>query len=170
MSTIKTITKPIETAEEYVQSLRDMKTEIWALGEKIDNIPDHPLFIPHVNAVAKTYEMPFPVESHLTGHTINRFNHIHQSTDDLVAKVKMLRTLNQQTGCCIQRCAGMDALNATYIVTYEIDKKYGTNYHERFKKFLTYIQDYNLVTICAITDPKGDRSKKTNQSKSKSAE
>lgn len=163
MSTIKTITKPIETAEEYVQSLRDMKTEIWALGEKIDNIPDHPRFIPHVNAVAKTYEMPFPVESHLTDHTINRFNHIHQSTDDLVAKVKMLRTLNQQTGCCIQRCAGMDALNATYIVTYEIDKKYGTNYHERFKKFLTYVQDYNLVTIGAMTDPKGDRSKKANQ-------
>ena len=103
--------------------------------------------MPHVNAVAKTYEMPFPVKSHLTGHTINRFNHIHQGVDDLVAKVKMLRVLNQQTGCCIQRCAGMDALNATYIVTYEIDKKYGTNYHERFKKFLTYVQDYNLVVL-----------------------
>ena len=140
---VPTLTKPIETAEEYVQSLRDMKTEIWAMGEKITNVPDHPLFVPHVNAVAKTYEMPFPVTSHLTGHTINRFNHIHQGTGDLVAKVKMLRTLNQQTACCIQRCAGMDAMNATYIVTYEIDQKYGTSYHERFKKFLTYVQDYN---------------------------
>ena len=44
MATIPTITKPIETAEEYVQSLRGMKTEIWALGEKITDIPDHPLF------------------------------------------------------------------------------------------------------------------------------
>ena len=163
MSEISTLKKPLETAEEYVQSLRDMKTEIWALGEKITGIPDHPLFVPHVNAVAKTYEMPFPVKSHLTGHTINRFNHIHQSTDDLVAKVKMLRALNQQTGCCIQRCAGMDALNATYIVTYEIDQKYGTDYHERFKQFLVYLQDYNLVTIGGMTDVKGDRSKKANQ-------
>lgn len=162
MSEIKTIKEPLKTAEDYVQSLRDMKTEIWAFGEKISS-PDHPLFVPHVNAVAKTYEMPFPVKSHLTGNTINRFNHIHQGTEDLVAKVKMLRVLNQQTACCIQRCAGMDAQNATYIVTYEIDKKYGTNYHERFKKFLTYIQDYNLVTIGAMTDPKGDRSKKANQ-------
>ena len=159
MSTISVISKPLETAEDYIQSLRNMKTEIWAKGEKITNVPDHPLFIPHVNAVAKTYEMPFPVESHLTGNKINRFNHIHQSTDDLVAKVKMLRTLNQQTGCCIQRCAGMDAMNATYIVTYEIDQKYGTDYHERFKKFLTYVQDYNLVVLGAMTDPKGDRSK-----------
>ena len=79
MSEISTLKKPLETAEEYVQSLRDMKTEIWALGEKITGIPDHPLFVPNVNAVAKTYEMPFPVKSHLTGHTINRFNHIHQS-------------------------------------------------------------------------------------------
>ena len=163
MSEISTLKKPLETAEEYVQSLRDMKTEIWALGEKITGIPDHPLFVPHVNAVAKTYEMPFPVKSHLTGHTINRFNHIHQSTDDLVAKVKMLRALNQQTGCCIQRCAGMDALNATYIVTYEIDQKYGTDYHERFKQFLVYLQDYNLVTIGGMTDVKGDRSKKADQ-------
>ena len=61
MSEISTLKKPLETAEEYVQSLRDMKTEIWALGEKITGIPDHPLFVPHVNAVAKTYEMPFPV-------------------------------------------------------------------------------------------------------------
>lgn len=67
MSEISTLKKPLETAEEYVQSLRDMKTEIWALGEKITGIPDHPLFVPHVNAVAKTYEMPFPVKSHLTG-------------------------------------------------------------------------------------------------------
>jgi len=163
MTKISTITKPIETPADYMQSLRDMKTEIWAFGEKITNIPDHPLFIPHVNAVAKTYEVKSEVKSHLTGKTINRFNHIHQSVDDLVQKVKFLRTINQLTACCIQRCAGQDALNATYVVTYEIDKKYGTNYHERFKKFMTYLQDYNLVTIGAMTDVKGDRSKKANE-------
>ncbi|OPY84371.1 MAG: 4-hydroxybutyryl-CoA dehydratase/vinylacetyl-CoA-Delta-isomerase [Smithella sp. PtaU1.Bin162] len=163
MAKIMTIKKPLGTANDYRQSLRDMKTAIWAFGEKITNVPDHPLFIPHVNAVAKTYEVNNPATSHLTGKTINRFNHIHQSVDDLVKKVKFLRTINQLTACCIQRCAGQDALNATYVVTYEIDQKYGTNYHERFKKFMTYLQEYNLVTIGAMTDVKGDRSKKPNQ-------
>ncbi|MPW26546.1 4-hydroxybutyryl-CoA dehydratase [Alkalibaculum sp. M08DMB] len=163
MSKVKSITRPILTSEEYFQSIRDMGTEIWAFGEKNSEIADHPLFFPHVNAVAKTYELAPKVKSHISGKDISRFNHIHQSTDDLVKKAKMLRVLNQQTACCIQRCAGMDALNATYIVTYEIDQKYGTDYHERFNKFLSYVQDYNLVTIGAMTDVKGDRSKKSNE-------
>lgn len=163
MAEIKTITKPILTEEEYKQSLRDMKVEIWALGKKHNDIVKNPLFMPHVEAVAHTYAYPPSVTSHLTGNKISRFNHIHQSTDDLVKKVKMLRGLNNETACCIQRCAGMDALNATYIVTYDIDQKYGTQYHERFKKFLTYVQDFNLVTVGGMTDVKGDRSKKPHQ-------
>ena len=53
----------------------------------------------------------------------------------------------------------MDANNAVYSTTYEIDQKYGTHYHENFKKFLTYVQDNDLVVDGAMTDPKGDRSK-----------
>lgn len=158
----------IKTAEEYVQSVRELNTAIWAFGKKIENVPDYPLFVPHVNAVAATYEYSNKPEyedlmmttSHLTGRPISRFNHIHQNREDLLKKVKMLRMINQQTACCIQRCAGMDSLNATYSVTFEIDKKYGTSYHERFKKFLIKTQDENLVTIGAMTDVKGDRSKK----------
>jgi len=160
MATISTIKKPVLTPDEYRQSLRDMKVSIWAFGEKHENIVDNPLFAPHVDAVAKTFEYAPSVPSHLTGQLISRFNHIHQSPEDLVEKVKMLRGLNNETACCIQRCAGLDALNATYIVTYEIDRNYGTSYHARFKKFLTYLQTYNLVTVGGMTDVKGDRSKK----------
>lgn len=158
----------ITTAEQYVQSLKDLKTQIWAFGEKIDVVTEYPLFIPHVNAVAKTYELSLDPEhedlmnafSHITGEKISRFNHIHQSRDDLLKKIRMLRMINQQTACCIQRCAGMDALNATYTVTFEIDKKYGTQYHERFKKFIVKTQRENLVTIGAMTDVKGNRNEK----------
>jgi len=158
----------IRTSEDYFQSLKELKTPIWAFGEKIDDIPDYPLFRPHVNAVAKTYELSMDPQhedlmntiSHLTGEKISRFNHIHQSREDLLKKVKMLRMINQQTACCIQRCAGMDAMNATYTVTYEIDQKHGTSYHEKFKKFVEKLQKENLVTIGAMTDVKGDRSRK----------
>jgi 4-hydroxybutyryl-CoA dehydratase/vinylacetyl-CoA-Delta-isomerase len=98
--------------------------------------------------------------SHLTGRTISRFTHVHQNIEDLIKKVKMLRVLGQKTGTCFQRCVGLDGINATYSVAYEIDEKFGTDYLERFKKWLTYIQDENLMVVGAMTDPKGDRSKR----------
>ncbi len=97
--------------------------------------------------------------SHLTGHTISRFTHVHQSVEDLIKKVKLLRVLGQKTGTCFQRCVGFDGINAAYSVTYEVDQKYGTDYFERFKKWLIRIQDENLMVVGAMTDPKGDRSK-----------
>ena len=39
-----------------------------------------------------------------------------------------------------------------------MDKKFGTPYHERFKKFVKKMQDENLVIGGAMTDVKGDRS------------
>jgi 4-hydroxybutyryl-CoA dehydratase/vinylacetyl-CoA-Delta-isomerase len=52
----------------------------------------------------------------------------------------------------------MDAFNATYSTTYEIDQKYGTHYHDNFVSFLKMIQEKDLVVDGAMTDPKGDRS------------
>ncbi len=40
-----------------------------------------------------------------------------------------------------------------------MDEKYGTHYHENFKKFLIMVQDNDLTVDGAMTDPKGDRSK-----------
>jgi len=165
------IEKRINSSKDYRNSLKQFHLNLYAFGEKIENVVDHPLFKPHVNAVAATYDLSNDPEfedlanakSHLNGKSISRFNHIHQSREDLIKKVKMLRMLNQRTACCIQRCAGMDSANAAYSVTYEIDRKYGTKYHERFKTFQQEIQDKNLVVIGAMTDPKGDRSKAPHQ-------
>jgi len=52
----------------------------------------------------------------------------------------------------------MDAFNAVYSTSYEIDEKYGTHYFENFKKFLQYTQEKDLTVDGAMTDPKGDRS------------
>lgn len=95
--------------------------------------------------------------SHLTGEKINRFTHIHQSTDDLIKKVKMQRLCGSKTASCFQRCVGLDAFNAVYSTTYEVDEKYGTSYFENFKKFLTYVQQNDLTVDGAMTDPKGNR-------------
>ncbi|MGB9903968.1 MAG: 4-hydroxyphenylacetate 3-hydroxylase family protein, partial [Desulfotomaculales bacterium] len=156
----------LKTAEEYLQSLRKMKTKVYLFGEAVENFVDHTVIRPSVNAVAKSYELAFDgrysdlltAPSSLTGETVNRFTHLHQSTDDLVRKVKMLRLLGQKTAACFQRCVGMDALNAVDSVTFEMDHKLGTNYHERFRRYVKYVQENDLVVDGAMTDPKGDRS------------
>ena len=155
------------TAQEYVESLRKLNTRVYMFGEKIENWVDHPMIRPSINCVAMTYALAqdpqyadlMTVKSSLTGHTINRFTHLHQSTEDLINKVKMQRLLGQKTASCFQRCVGMDSFNAVFSTTFEVDEKYGTHYHENFKKFLTMVQDNDLTVDGAMTDPKGDRSK-----------
>ena len=154
------------TGREYEESLKKLKMKIFLFGEEIDNPVGNPILQPAVNSVKATYDlaqMPeyedlMTVKSSFTGEKVNRFTHIHHSTEDLIKKVKMLRLLGQQTAACFQRCVGMDAFNAVYSTTYEVDKKYGTNYHENFKKFAQYIQEHDYTVDGAMTDPKGDRS------------
>ena len=152
------------TGEQYIESIRKIKMEIYMFGKKIDNPVDDPILRPSLNSVRMTYDlaqMP-EYEDLMTvtlddGRKINRFTNIHRNTDDLRNKVKMQRLLGQKTAACFQRCVGMDAFNALYSTTYEVDKKYGTTYHENFKKFLKYAQDEDLTVDGAMTDPKGDR-------------
>jgi len=153
------------TRGDYIESLRSMKKRVFIMGQEIENLVDHPLVRPSLNACAMTYELAQKPEyadlmlasSNLTGQTVNRFTHLHQSTADLVAKVKMLRLLGQKTGCCFQRCVGMDTLNAVDSVTYEMDKALGTKYHAAFRRYLQHVQEHDLVVDGAMTDPKGDR-------------
>jgi len=161
------------TGNEYRESLRRLKPEVYYLGEKIESVADHPTFIPHVNAAALTYEMALAPEfeellsatSHLTGEKINRYTHIHHSHDDLVKKVKMMRALGQQTGSCFQRCVGHDGLNSVYSVTYEIDQKMGTDYHKRLVDLLREVQSKDLMISGTMTDVKGDRRLSPSQQK-----
>lgn len=154
------------TAAQYEESLRRLNLVVYMFGRRLANVVDDPIIRPSMNAVALTYELAGRPEladtmtavSHVTGKRINRFTHIHQSTGDLVAKSKMGRLLGRETGCCFQRCVGIDALNALSIVTYDIDAKYGTPYHRRFLDYLAYIQEKDLTCDGAMTDPKGDRS------------
>lgn len=162
---------PLKNAETYRESLRQLGTKVYAFGEKINNLVDHPLFQPHVNAAAMTYALAhdplhedlLTATSHLTGKKINRFTHIHQSTQDLVKKVKMLRAISHRTGTCFQRCVGFDALNALYSVTYEIDQEMGTSYHQRMRRYVEYVQENDLMFAGSMTDPKGDRSLRPGQ-------
>jgi len=55
------------------------------------------------------------------------------------------------------RCAGTNALNALYSVTYEMDKELGTDYHEKFVQYAKHVQENDLIVGCGMMDVKGVR-------------
>ena len=154
------------TGDQYRESIRKMDSKVYIGGEKISDPLDHPFVIPAQNTAAMTYDMaqdPAHVDlmtaySPYIKSTVNRFTHIYQSIDDMVKKVKMARFLGQKTATCFQRCTTLDTANALFIVTYQMDKALGTEYHKRFLTFLKEMQENDYHIGVAMTDAKGDRS------------
>ena len=155
--------KPITTGQEYIESLRNRKLSVYLFGEQIDDPVEHPIIRPSINALAETYDLTqtnpelATAVSPYTGEKINRFLHIAENADDLILQNKMQRKLGQLTGTCFQRCVGMDAINSLHSVTYDMDQKYQSDYHQKFLSFLTMVQHGGFVISGAMTDVKGNR-------------
>jgi 4-hydroxybutyryl-CoA dehydratase / vinylacetyl-CoA-Delta-isomerase len=157
---------PIRTGDEYIESLRGRKLRVYLFGQLVEEPVDHPVIRPSINAVAETYTLAVEdpelatAESRLSGgKRVNRFLQVTQDANDVVMQNRMQRRLGQRTGTCFQRCVGMDATNALYSVSYDIDQTHGTQYHARFQEFVKHMQRENYVVGGAMTDPKGDRGK-----------
>ncbi len=146
-----------------------MKPNVYIGEEKVGR--DDPRLRGGMNIIRETFDRAYDPEyedlcttnSHITGKKINRFCHIHQSKEDLLKRQKMTRLLCHRVGGCIQRCMGIDSLNALSVITYEMDQALGTDHYKRFLKYLEYFQDRDIVASCAQTDAKGDRLKRPHQ-------
>ncbi len=156
----------LKTKQAYIDSIRRMKPTAYMFGEKIASVVDNPRLRAGIEATAATYELAqmdeyrdlFVTQSPLIDEPVNRFTLPPGSIEDLVARVKINRTLGNWVGTCHQRCTGLDCLAALSIVTYDIDEKYKTRYFERFKEFLKHVQRNDLTCNAGVTDVKGDRS------------
>ena len=155
----------LKTAEQYYESLKELHPTAYILGEKAENVHQHPLIKHMTAAVARTYELENDPEgkkhlvtkSELTSDDVSRFISFYKSQDDLLAKVRMLKFLAQRIGGCFMRCTGMDAINSVGIEAYNCDQKYGTNYWDRLLNFVKQMQQDDLVVFSGVTDVKGDR-------------
>ncbi len=161
--------RAIRTGMDYLESLRGRNLKVYLMGELVAEPVDHPMIRPSINAVASTYDLALEDPglateiSPFTAERVNRFLHIATSAEQVVMQNEMQRRLGQLTGTCFQRCVGMDALNALYSVTFEIDAQRATTYHARLKEFLKQMQQKNVVIGGAMTDVKGDRSRSPSQ-------
>jgi len=149
----------------YIESLRKLKPTVYMFGEKIENVLDNPRLRAGIEATGATYELAeipeyrdlIVTHSKWIDEPINRFNNPPASIADLVARVKINRLLGRRVGTCFQRCTGQDCLVALSVTTYDVDRKYGTDYNKRFLDFLKYMQKNDLVANAGVTDVKGDR-------------
>jgi len=160
----------MKTKEEYMESLRKLKPKVYVDGRLIESIPDEPSLIPGVNNVGLTYEYAqkpeykdlFLAKSSITGNEISVFCYLPQNAEDVFQWIKMMRLLGREAGC-IMRDAGTDGLKTTFVATYETDKKYGTEYHKRFKEFVKYVEEEDLTVTAVLSDVWGDRSKRPHE-------
>src|SRR5262249_5292844 len=73
---------PIRTAEDYINSLRGRRMNVFFMGERVPEPVDHPVIRPSINATAETYRLATEqpelatVHSGISNRRINRFLHV----------------------------------------------------------------------------------------------
>jgi len=158
----------LRTFEEYLESLKKMKSNVYKFDELIEDVTTHPATRRTVKGHGTPYKFykdekigpMVTTKSHLTGEPISRYLSIIQSPQDMFDNSDMKRLMFQLTGTCTGgHCAGWTALNAMFITTFEMDRDLGTDYHQRFLNWLKEAQKNDIALAGALTDAKGDRTK-----------
>lgn len=152
--------------EEYLESLRLMRPNIYKFGELIKDVTTHPATKRCVMGHARIYEESmkeenkeiFTTYSDIINDRISRYLSVMKSVEDAVANVKLKRFMFNIVGTCTGgRCVGWNCINAMWATTYEMDDNLDTDYHERLKKWLAEAQKMDITLSGALTDPKGVR-------------
>jgi len=164
------------TAADYRESLRRYSPRVFINGSRVESVADEPLLFPGINAVGVTYDLAHAPEHQAlmlarqstSGKIINRMLHINETSDDLLKKLDAVRLVCQISGCA-QRYLTHDALNGIYQATHRLDANHGTDYSQRFLAYLHEVQDKDLTLGVAMTDAKGDRSKRPSQQANRDA-
>jgi 4-hydroxybutyryl-CoA dehydratase/vinylacetyl-CoA-Delta-isomerase len=164
-------TANLMSGDDYRESLRRYKPRVFLDGRRVDSVADERGFGPGINAVALTYDYARKAEyaplmtavQQSSGKRVNRLSHINASGGDLLNKLEAVRLVCQETGCA-QRYLTHDALNAIGQVSARIDDAKGSTEHTaRFLDYLHRVQDQDLTLGIAMTDAKGDRSKRPHE-------
>lgn len=155
------------SAAEYRESLRRYRPRVFIDGAPVDSVADDPRLAPGINAVGITYDFALKPEYRTlmtarqgtSGATVNRMLHINETNDDLLTKLEAVRLVCRESGCA-QRYLSHDALNGLFQATKRADAAHGGDRHDRFLAYLHRVQDEDLTLGVAMTDAKGDRSKR----------
>jgi 4-hydroxybutyryl-CoA dehydratase/vinylacetyl-CoA-Delta-isomerase len=157
-------------AAAYRESLRAYSPRVFVNGHRVESVADEPLLAPGINGVGVTYDFAhYPEHQAImtarqgtSGKIVNRMLHINETSTDLLYKLEAVRLVCKVSGCA-QRYLTHDALNGIFQATKRTDDNHGTDYSQRFLNYLHDVQDRDLTLGVAMTDAKGDRSKRPGQ-------
>ncbi len=155
------------SAADYRDSLNRYNPRVFVNGERVTKVSEDPRLAPGIAAVGITYDFARMAEhaplmtarQGTSGKTVNRMLHINETSQDLLYKLEAVRLVCKVSGCA-QRYLTHDALNGMFQATKRTDVAHGTDYHQRFLAYLHHVQDQDLTLGVAMTDAKGDRSKR----------
>jgi len=159
------------SAADYRESLRRLRPVVYVDGRRVESVADEPALQPGIQALGVTYDFARRPEcaplmlarQGPEGRVVNRMLHVDESAGDLLNKLEAVRLLCQETGCA-QRYLAHDALNAIGQVSARIDDARGNGEHRaRFAAYLEHVQRGDLSLGIAMTDAKGDRSRRPHE-------
>jgi aromatic ring hydroxylase len=150
----------LRTADEYRESLRDGRI-LWYRGKRIDDALSEPDLRVAVDHSAVDFEIGHDpayryiavVDDPDTGEQYSAYYRIPRSTDDLLARMRLIETTTALGGTLISlKDVGTDALFALQTVLHGVER-------ERLMAFYERCRGEDLAVAVAQTDVKGDRSK-----------
>ena len=145
-----------------------MKPRVFMNGKRVENILENRNTRTVVEANKASYAWALDPRykdimtcySPLINGVVNRYTYVSASIEDLVKKAEAGTFTAEMLGTCIYRCVGYDAFHSLASTTWEMDKELGTGYHPRFIEYLKMVQTNDLSVAGALTEPRGERSKK----------
>jgi 4-hydroxyphenylacetate 3-monooxygenase len=155
----------IRTSAQYIESIRDGR-EVYVNGEKVRDVPTHPMFKPLVDIRARIYDMQWQDETrHIMAYEqdgeVNGIgNKLPITQQDWWDKRRATDTVMETIGGVVTRVGdetvgemwslfdGQDILN-------EVDPRFSANIRNHIHNVL----HADPFHVSANTDPKGDRSK-----------
>ena len=152
--------------QDYVDSLRRLKSRVFVQGQLADNLAEEPLFQSTIYAWGKwlcdaAFEPKLrslmTAKSELTGEDVHIFWHMPSDTAGLLQNFDAAIKLAERVPITGYTSIARDELAGLLSVLPEVDRKYETNYTERLKEYLRTFQRRQIVGSAAITDVKGDR-------------
>jgi 4-hydroxybutyryl-CoA dehydratase/vinylacetyl-CoA-Delta-isomerase len=152
----------IKNRNDYLASLKKMRPNIYKFGELIEDVTTHPATKRTVESHARVYDGAndpeladiYTTTSTFTGEKILRWNSLMTSAEDLIANMNMKRLNYRRTGSCTGAvCCGWNGMNVMWAVTTDIDKEFGTNYHERLENWIKMVEREGLAVAGALDSP-----------------
>jgi 4-hydroxybutyryl-CoA dehydratase/vinylacetyl-CoA-Delta-isomerase len=155
------------TAAGYRESLRHYSPRVFVNGHAVASVADEPQLAPGINAVGVAYDLAHRPEhaalmtarQGTSGRIVNRMTHLDETSTDLLYKLEAVRLICRTSGCAL-RYLTHDGLGALIQATRRADDNHGTDYFSRALAYLHRVQDEDLTLGIAMTDAKGDRSRR----------